>query len=57
MQDERIALTLEESGVDIESDEGARVFQDEVERAIERERKRLWQRPPVEVERCGAIRI
>lgn len=55
--DDRVALRLERSGEDLNSDEGARRYQEELEREIERERKRLWQMPPTPVERVHGIRI
>ena len=55
--DERIEARLERQGVDLQSDEGALRFQAELERELERERKRQWQMPPAIVERVHGIRI
>jgi hypothetical protein len=55
--DEKVEQRLVASGVDVESDEGAARFQQELEREIERERKRQWQQPPRPVERVKGIRI
>ena len=55
--DERIESRLERQGVDLQSDEGALRFQEELERELERERKRRWQMPPATVERVHGIRI
>jgi hypothetical protein len=56
-RDERIEARLERQGVDVQSDEGALRFQEELERELERERKRQWQMPPAQVERVHGIRI
>ena len=53
----RVEMRLEKGGVDLQSDEGAALYQDELEREIERERKRLWQMPPQTSERVNGIRI
>ncbi|HKC62036.1 MAG TPA: hypothetical protein VKB86_00255 [Pyrinomonadaceae bacterium] len=55
--DERIEARLTRQGVDLQSDEGAMRFQEELERELERERKRAWQTPPQVVERVNHIRI
>jgi hypothetical protein len=39
--DERIQRRLEAQGVDIQSDEGARQFQDELDRALDAERRQV----------------
>ncbi len=55
--DERVEMRLERQGIDVQTDEGAARFQEELERELERERKRLWQQPPPRVERVHGIRI
>lgn len=55
--DEKVALRLERSGIDIETDEGARLYQEHLEREIERQRKRNWHQPPPPVLRMNGIRI
>jgi hypothetical protein len=55
--DERIALQLERKGIDVESDDGARLYQEYLERAVERERKRNWHQPPPPTERVNGFRI
>lgn len=55
--DERVELEVIESGIDPESDEGARFFQERLEEILERERKHAFSQPPRPVERVGAIRI
>lgn len=55
--DELVEMRLERQGVDVQSDEGAARFQEELECELERERKRLWQMPPQVVERVYGIRI
>lgn len=55
--DERVEMRLEARGVDLESDEGAALYQAEVERELERQRQRVWQQPSRPVERVHGIRI
>ncbi len=57
--DERVTVRLETRGVDLQSDEGAARYQEELERELERERKRRWQQaaPPRRVEKVRGITV
>jgi hypothetical protein len=53
--DERIERKLQASGHDLQTDEGARLFQQQLERELEQQKKQAA--PPRKVERVRGIMI
>lgn len=55
--DERLEQRLTASGHDLQTDEGARVYQEQLERELESQRRRFSQQPPRQTERLRGIQI
>lgn len=55
--DERLEQKLTARGVDVESDEGAYEFQQELERILEKERRKGQQMPQRQVEKLHGIMV
>lgn len=55
--DQRIEQKLQASGHDLQSDEGARLFQQQLERELERTRRQRPAAAPRKVERINGIMV